>query len=186
MPQSVIRASGLTKAYTVKGGSDVLAVDGLDFDVAPGESFGLLGPNGAGKSTTMKMIGAVSARTGGDLEILGLDPDRHGPEIRSRLGVVPQQDNLDGELNARENLYIYGRYFGLPGRVCQQKADELLAFARLADKAGSRVDELSGDPDKVVEIGTALTEQDMSVAQMADVLADFFGSKMFETLRENG
>ena len=110
--------TNLVKAYKVKGKPDFLAVDGLSFEVAPGESFGLLGPNGAGKSTTMKMVGAVSTRTSGDLSILGLDPDQYGPEIRSRLGVVPQQDNLDGELNARENLYVYGRYFGLPGKVC--------------------------------------------------------------------
>ncbi|MBN9178694.1 MAG: ABC transporter ATP-binding protein [Microbacterium sp.] len=156
MPSSVIRASRLAKAYKVKGAPDFLAVDGLDFEVAPGESFGLLGPNGAGKSTTMKMIGAVSTRTGGELEILGLDPDRHGPEIRSRLGVVPQQDNLDGELNARENLYIYGRYFGLPGRVCHQKADELLAFAQLEDKAKSKVDQLSGGMKRRLTIARGL------------------------------
>jgi lipooligosaccharide transport system ATP-binding protein len=135
VPAPVISASNLVKAYKAKGKPDFLAVDGLSFEVAPGESFGLLGPNGAGKSTTMKMIGAVSTRTSGDLQILGLDPDRYGPEIRSRLGVVPQQDNLDGELNARENLYIYGRYFGLSSAVCAQKADELLAFAALEDKA---------------------------------------------------
>ena len=121
MPAPVIDAKNLVKAYKVKGKPDFLAVDGLSFEVAPGESFGLLGPNGAGKSTTMKMIGAVSTRTSGDLTILGLDPDQYGPEIRSRLGVVPQQDNLDGELNARENLYIYGRYFGLPGKVCSRE-----------------------------------------------------------------
>uniref|UniRef100_UPI0035B22400 ATP-binding cassette domain-containing protein n=1 Tax=Microbacterium sp. TaxID=51671 RepID=UPI0035B22400 len=90
MPQPVIDAKNLVKSYKVKGKPDFLAVDGLSFEVAPGESFGLLGPNGAGKSTTMKMIGAVSTRTAGDLSILGLDPDRYGPEIRSRLGVVPQ------------------------------------------------------------------------------------------------
>ncbi len=144
MPESVISARGLRKTYAVKSKPDFVAVDDLSFEVAPGESFGLLGPNGAGKSTTMKMIGAVSTRSGGDLQILGLDPDRYGPEIRSRLGVVPQQDNLDGELNARENLYIYGRYFGLPGKVCHEKADELLAFAQLEDKAKNKVDQLSG------------------------------------------
>ena len=144
MPESVISARRLRKTYAVKGRPDFVAVDDLSFEVAPGESFGLLGPNGAGKSTTMKMIGAVSTRSAGDLQILGLDPDHYGPEIRSRLGVVPQQDNLDGELNARENLYIYGRYFGLPGRVCHEKADELLAFAQLEDKAKAKVDQLSG------------------------------------------
>ena len=156
MPAPVIRASNLVKAYRVKGADDFLAVDGLDFEVAPGESFGLLGPNGAGKSTTMKMIGAVSSRTGGDLEILGLDPDQYGPEIRSRLGVVPQQDNLDGELNARENLYVYGRYFGLPGKVCAEKADELLAFAELGDKAKSKVDQLSGGMKRRLTIARGL------------------------------
>ncbi len=144
MPAPVIEARDLVKTYRITGKPDLVAVDGVSFEVAPGESFGLLGPNGAGKSTTMRMIGAVSARTRGTLSILGLDPDRYGPEIRSRLGVVPQQDNLDGDLNARENLYIYGRYFGLPGKVCHQKADELLAFAQLEDKARSKVDQLSG------------------------------------------
>ena len=152
----MIAAENLVKAYTVKGKPDFLAVDGLSFEVAPGESFGLLGPNGAGKSTTMKMIGAVSTRSSGDLSILGLDPDRYGPEIRSRLGVVPQQDNLDGELNARENLYIYGRYFGLPGKVCAEKADELLAFAQLEDKAKSKVDQLSGGMKRRLTIARGL------------------------------
>lgn len=156
VPEAVISAENLTKSYRVKGKPDVVAVGGLTFEVAPGESFGLLGPNGAGKSTTMKMIGAVSTRSGGDLQILGLDPDRHGPEIRSRLGVVPQQDNLDGELNARENLYIYGRYFGLPGKVCHQKADELLAFAQLEDKAKSKVDQLSGGMKRRLTIARGL------------------------------
>jgi lipooligosaccharide transport system ATP-binding protein len=156
VPQPVIAASNLVKAYKIKGKPDFLAVDGLSFEVAPGESFGLLGPNGAGKSTTMKMIGAVSSRTSGDLSILGLDPDQYGPEIRSRLGVVPQQDNLDGELNARENLYIYGRYFGLPGAVCAQKADELLAFAALEDKAKAKVDQLSGGMKRRLTIARGL------------------------------
>ncbi|WP_417562099.1 ABC transporter ATP-binding protein [Microbacterium sp.] len=156
MPAPVISAANLVKTYRVKGKPDFLAVDGLDFEVAPGESFGLLGPNGAGKSTTMKMVGAVSTRTSGDLQILGLDPDRYGPEIRSRLGVVPQEDNLDGELNARENLYVYGRYFGLPGKVCAQKADELLAFAQLEDKAKNKVDQLSGGMKRRLTIARGL------------------------------
>ncbi len=171
MPAPVIRAANLVKTYRVRGSarlargarsrsartpSEFRAVDGLSFEVAPGESFGLLGPNGAGKSTTMKMVGAVSTRTSGDLEILGLDPDRYGPEIRSRLGVVPQEDNLDGELNARENLYVYGRYFGLPGRVCAQKADQLLAFAQLEDKAKSKVDQLSGGMKRRLTIARGL------------------------------
>ena len=156
MPADVIRAANLVKTYKVKGKPDFRAVDDLSFEVAPGESFGLLGPNGAGKSTTMKMVGAVSTRTSGDLEILGLDPNRYGPEIRSRLGVVPQDDNLDGELNARENLYVYGRYFGMPGRECARKAEELLAFAQLEDKAKSKVDQLSGGMKRRLTIARGL------------------------------
>ena len=156
MPADVIRAANLVKTYKVKGKPDFRAVDDLSFEVAPGESFGLLGPNGAGKSTTMKMIGAVSTRTSGDLEILGLDPNRYGPEIRSRLGVVPQDDNLDGELNARENLYVYGRYFGMPGKECARKADELLEFAQLGEKAKSKVDQLSGGMKRRLTIARGL------------------------------
>ena len=108
-PQYVITADNLTKRY-----GDVVAVDGISFSVPAGEAFGLLGPNGAGKSTTMKMIGGVSQRTSGSLSIMGLDPDQNGPEVRAHLGVVPQQDNLDEELKVRDNLLVYGRYFGLP------------------------------------------------------------------------
>ena len=132
------------------------AVDGISFEVAPGESFGLLGPNGAGKSTTMRMVGAVSSRTDGELAILGLDPDRHGPDIRSQLGVVPQADNLDTELRVRENLLVYGRYFGLPRRVVAERADELLGFAQLQDKATAKVDALSGGMKRRLTIARAL------------------------------
>ncbi len=152
----MINARELVKTYKVKGKPDFVAVDGLSFTVEPGESFGLLGPNGAGKSTTMKMIGAVSTRTSGDLQILGLDPNEYGPEIRSRLGVVPQQDNLDGELNVRENLYIYGRYFGLPASVCHEKAEELLRFANLEEKAKHKVDQLSGGMKRRLTIARGL------------------------------
>ena len=132
------------------------AVDGISFEVAPGESFGLLGPNGAGKSTTMRMVGAVSTRTSGDLSILGLDPDAYGPEIRSQLGVVPQSDNLDTELRVRENLLVYGRYFGLPGRLVAKRADELLAFAQLEEKGKAKVDSLSGGIKRRLTIARAL------------------------------
>ncbi len=135
---------------------DHVAVDGLSFEVAPGESFGLIGPNGAGKSTTMRMIGAVSSRTGGSLDILGLDPDTHGPEIRSQLGVVPQADNLDLELKARDNLIVYGRYFGLPRKQVAARADELLEFAQLSDRAGAKVDDLSGGMKRRLTIARAL------------------------------
>ena len=147
----VIAASGLVKRY-----GDFTAVDGISFEVAPGESFGLLGPNGAGKSTTMRMLGAVSTRTGGDLQILGLDPDRHGPDIRSRLGVVPQQDNLDSELRVRDNIIVYGRYFGMKRRELGPKADELLEFAQLTEKSKAKVDELSGGMKRRLTIARAL------------------------------
>ncbi len=151
---TVISASDLVKRY-----GDFAAVDGISFEVAPGESFGLLGPNGAGKSTTMRMVGAVSTRTSGRLAVLGLDPDEFGPEIRSRLGVVPQQDNLDNELRVRENLLTYGRYFGLPRRQVAERADELLEFAQLADRAGAKVDELSGGMKRRLTIARALINE---------------------------
>ena len=151
MPTPVITASNLVKKY--KG---FPAVDGISFEVAPGESFGLLGPNGAGKSTTMRMVGAVSSRTEGDLNILGLDPDKFGPEIRSQLGVVPQTDNLDMELRVRDNLIVYGRYFGLPTARVRARADELLAFAQLEDKAKAKVDDLSGGMKRRLTIARAL------------------------------
>ncbi|NKX51102.1 ABC transporter ATP-binding protein, partial [Arthrobacter deserti] len=113
----VISARNLTKRF-----GDFAAVDGISFEVRAGESFGLLGPNGAGKSTTMRMIGGVSRRTSGELAIMGLDPDRYGPEVRAHLGVVPQQDNLDEELKVRDNLIVYGRYFGLPHSYLRPKA----------------------------------------------------------------
>ncbi|TYL52582.1 ABC transporter ATP-binding protein [Agromyces mariniharenae] len=151
MPAPVIVARNLVKRY-----GDFAAVDGISFEVAPGESFGLLGPNGAGKSTTMRMVGAVSTRTSGELEVVGLDPDVHGPEIRSQLGVVPQSDNLDTELRVRENLLVYGRYFGLPSRLVATRADELLAFAQLADKGKAKVDSLSGGMKRRLTIARAL------------------------------
>ena len=154
MPQPVITARQLTKTY-----GDFTAVDALDFDVAPGESFGLLGPNGAGKSTTMRMVGAVATRTSGDLSILGLDPNDHGPDIRSQLGVVPQQDNLDQELRVRDNLLVYGRYFGLPRAVVAERADALLEFAQLTDRKKSKVDDLSGGMKRRLTIARALINE---------------------------
>ncbi|MBX3093677.1 MAG: ABC transporter ATP-binding protein [Cryobacterium sp.] len=149
--EPVISARNLVKKY-----KDFAAVDGISFDIAPGESFGFLGPNGAGKSTTMRMIGAVSTRTEGDLSIIGLDPNVYGPEIRSQLGVVPQSDNLDTELRVRDNLLVYGRYFGLSRSYLGPKADELLEFAQLTEKAKARVDDLSGGMKRRLTIARAL------------------------------
>jgi len=154
VPSAVIEAADLVKTY-----QSTNAVDGISFEVAPGESFGLLGPNGAGKSTTMRMVGAVSTRTSGSLSILGMDPNESGPEIRSQLGVVPQTDNLDTELRVRENLLVYGRYFGIPRAVVAKRADELLEFAQLSDRAKAKVDDLSGGMKRRLTIARALVNE---------------------------
>lgn len=147
----MITASNLTKMY-----KDFAAVDGISFEIAPGEAFGFLGPNGAGKSTTMRMVGAVSTRTGGDLSVLGLDPNDFGPEVRSQLGVVPQENNLDQELRVRDNLIVYGRYFGMSLKHVSAKADELLEFAQLSDRSKAKVDDLSGGMKRRLTIARAL------------------------------
>jgi lipooligosaccharide transport system ATP-binding protein len=154
MTENMIVARGLTKKY-----DDFVAVDGINFAVKRGEAFGLLGPNGAGKSTTMRMIASTSQRTSGDLEILGKDPNKHGPEIRAHLGVVPQQDNLDWELKVWENLYIYGRYFGLARKFVKTKIDELLAFAQLEEKRNVKTDSLSGGMKRRLTIARALVNE---------------------------
>lgn len=140
----------------VKQFGDFTAVNGINFSVKQGESFGLLGPNGAGKSSTMRIIGATSERTSGEVKILGKDPQKFGPQIRAHLGVVPQQDNLDEELTCAENLYIYGRYFGLPKATVRNKLDELLEFAQLLDKKNSKVKSLSGGMKRRLTIARAL------------------------------
>jgi lipooligosaccharide transport system ATP-binding protein len=150
----MIQADGLTKKY-----DSFVAVDGISFKVKKGESFGLLGPNGAGKSTTMRMIAAVSKRSSGTLRILDQDPDEDGPDIRAHLGVVPQTDNLDMEIKVRDNLYIYGRYFGLPGKFLKQKSKDLLEFAQLTEKAGVKVDTLSGGMKRRLTIARALINE---------------------------
>ena len=154
MSEALIQARGLTKKF-----GEFTAVDGIDFDVAKGESFGLLGPNGAGKSTTMRIIAATSRRTGGTISILGRDPELHGPQVRAHLGVVPQQDNLDNELTVAENLYIYGRYFGLRKKFVKEKVNELLAFAQLEEKRDVKVDALSGGMKRRLTIARALISE---------------------------
>src|SRR6187402_774297 len=148
---SLIHARGLTKRF-----GEFVAVDAIDFDVAPGESFGFLGPNGAGKTSTMRMIGCVSPISEGTLTVMGLDPGRHGPQIRARLGVVPQQDALDIELTVRENLVIYGRYFGLDRVEVARRADELLEFAQLTERANDQVEPLSGGMKRRLTIARSL------------------------------
>jgi lipooligosaccharide transport system ATP-binding protein len=152
--EPLIRARGLTKTY-----GDFVAVDGIDFDVAKGESFGFLGPNGAGKSTTMRIIGATSVRTSGTLTIMGKDPEVNGPQIRAHLGVVPQQDNLDVELTVSENIYIYGRYFGLSSSFIKKKIPELLEFAQLEEKKDTKVQTLSGGMKRRLTIARSLVSE---------------------------
>jgi lipooligosaccharide transport system ATP-binding protein len=151
---ALIHARGLTKRF-----GELTAVDAIDFDVAPGESFGFLGPNGAGKTSTMRMIGCVSPVSEGTLRILDLDPDRDGPRIRARLGVVPQQDTLDTELTVRENLLIYGRYFGLSRAECAKRAADLLEFVQLAERSGDQVEHLSGGMKRRLTIARSLINE---------------------------
>ena len=150
----VITAKGLTKTY-----GDFVAVDGIDFQVSRGEAFGLLGPNGAGKSTTMRMITSTLQRTSGELQILGKDPDKFGPEIRAHLGVVPQQDNLDRQLTVWENILVYGRYFGLSRKFLKGKIEELLAFAQLEEKRNVKSEELSGGMKRRLTIARGLVNE---------------------------
>ena len=146
-----MQARGLRKSF---GGFE--AVRGLDVDVARGEVFGFLGPNGAGKSSTMRMIACVSPRTSGSLQVLGMDPDVDGPRIRARIGVVPQLDNLDTELTVRENLQVYGRYFGLSRARVREKAVELMQFAQLSERADTPVEPLSGGMKRRLTIARSL------------------------------
>jgi lipooligosaccharide transport system ATP-binding protein len=147
----LIHARGLTKRFGA-----LTAVDAIDFDVRKGEAFGFLGPNGAGKSSTMRMIGCVSPITAGTLRVLGLDPASDGPAIRGRLGVVPQLDTLDLELTVRENLVIYGRYFGLSRKELRVRTDELLEFVQLSERANDPVEPLSGGMKRRLTIARSL------------------------------
>jgi lipooligosaccharide transport system ATP-binding protein len=152
--EPLILARGLTKRF-----GKLTAVDDIDFSVAPGEAFGFLGPNGAGKTSTMRMIGAVSPRTGGELRVLGDDPEENGPRIRSRLGVVPQSDTLDMELTVYENLLIYGRYFDMPYKLIRQRATELLEFVQLNERRNDLVEPLSGGMKRRLTIARGLINE---------------------------
>lgn len=147
----LLSATGLTKTF-----GDFTAVDGIDFAVRKGEAFGFLGPNGAGKSSTMRMVGCVSPVSGGVLRLFGQDPATAGPAIRARLGVVPQRDTLDEELTVEENLWIYGRYFGLSRKEVRARAAELLDFAQLTERAKDKVDPLSGGMKRRLTIARSL------------------------------
>jgi lipooligosaccharide transport system ATP-binding protein len=151
VPEVLVRARGLTKRF-----GSFTAVDGIDFDLYQGEAFGFLGPNGAGKSSTMRMIGCVSPPTDGELTIFGADPVHDGAAIRARLGVVPQDDTLDVELTVRENLLVYGRYFGLPRNVIKERTEQLLDFVQLSDRAKDMVEPLSGGMKRRLTIARSL------------------------------
>ncbi|WP_270887665.1 ABC transporter ATP-binding protein [Pedococcus sp. 5OH_020] len=147
----LLHARGLTKTF-----GDFTAVDGIDFAVRKGECFGFLGPNGAGKSSTMRMVGCVSPVTRGELRLFGLDPATDGPAIRARLGSCPQRDTLDEELTVEENLWIYGRYFGLSRKEARARAAELLEFAQLTERARDKVEPLSGGMKRRLTIARSL------------------------------
>ena len=150
----LIHARGLTKRFGA-----FTAVDGIGFDVHAGEAFGFLGPNGAGKTSTMRMIACASPATAGELSVLGLNPRSHASQIKARLGVVPQQDNLDTEITVRENLLMYARYFDIPRPVAEKRADALLDFVELRDRATAQVEPLSGGMKRRLTIARALVNE---------------------------
>jgi lipooligosaccharide transport system ATP-binding protein len=152
--EPLVSARGLTKRF-----GDFTAVDGIDVEVRRGEAFGFLGPNGAGKSSTMRMIGCVSPISGGTLRVLGMDPAADGSRIRARLGVVPQEDSLDMELTVRENLLVYGRYFGLAKPLIRDRAEQLLDFVQLGDKRDAKVESLSGGMKRRLTIARSLISE---------------------------
>jgi lipooligosaccharide transport system ATP-binding protein len=151
MTESLVQARGLTKRF-----GDFTAVDSIDFDISKGEAFGFLGPNGAGKTSTMKMITTVSPITEGKLTVFGIDPNVDGRSIRQRIGVVPQEDNLDQELTVSENLYIYGRYHDMKKSEINPRIEELLEFAQLTERKDSEVEPLSGGMKRRLTIARAL------------------------------
>jgi lipooligosaccharide transport system ATP-binding protein len=153
-PGPLVTARRLRKSFAA-----FTAVDGIDFDVHPGEAFGFLGPNGAGKTSTMRMIACASPTTAGDLRVFGMNPGTEASAIKAKLGVVPQADNLDAELTVRENLLMYARYFDIPAPVARRRADELLDFVQLTDRAGSQVEPLSGGMKRRLTIGRALINE---------------------------
>ena len=148
---TTIVARGLKKSYR-----DFEAVKGVDFEVYRGECFGFLGPNGAGKTTTMKMLYGAAIPTGGELRVTGLEITQNEREVKRRIGIVPQEDNLDNDLKVMENLLVYGRYYDLPRKVAQRRAEELLEFVQLSEKAGAEVEQLSGGMKRRLLIARAL------------------------------
>ena len=147
----VIEAEALTKRF-----GNLTAVDGINFSVSDGEVFGFLGPNGAGKTTTMKMIQCTSPKTGGELRVLGMNVDTRPRDIKSQLGVLTQETNLDPDFTCRENLLIYSRYFDIPPHEARKRADELLTFVQLDEKRDVPIDKLSGGMKRRLLLARAL------------------------------
>lgn len=150
----LVTAKNLRKVY-----GEFVAVDGVQFNIEKGECLGFLGPNGAGKTTLMKMIYCFSPRTSGDLTVFGLDPKRHGRDIKARLGIVPQEENLDPDLSVLENLIVFGRYFDLPRKVSLARGLELLEFVQLLDKRDETIEHLSGGMKRRLLIARALINE---------------------------
>src|SRR3984885_13705189 len=150
----LVTARGLVKKF-----DSFVAVDGIDFETAGGASYGFLGPNGAGKTSTMRMISCMSPVTDGTLRVLGLDPATDGARIRARIGLVPQEDTLDLELTVLDNLMIYGRYFDLPKKIIRERAENLLEFSQLSDRAHDKVEPLSGGMKRRLTIARALVSE---------------------------
>ncbi len=147
----IISVNNLLKKF-----GDCTAVDNLTFDINKGEVFGLLGPNGAGKTSFLRMVQCISPRTGGDLTVFGLDPDKSHISIKRLLGIVPQENNLDPELSVYENLIQYARFFGIKGRIAEEKAESLLKMIELTDKRNSSIDAISGGMKRRLVLARAL------------------------------
>jgi lipooligosaccharide transport system ATP-binding protein len=149
-----VLARGLRKSYDGR-----VAVDGIDFSVAPASCFGFLGPNGAGKTTTMKMIYGLATVGGGDLRVLGMDVVGERRRVKSHLGVVPQETNLDGEFEVLENLLVQASYFGIPRREAEPRARRLLEFTQLSERAGDSIESLSGGMKRRLLVARALINE---------------------------
>jgi lipooligosaccharide transport system ATP-binding protein len=151
---AVIEAAGLRKVF-----NGTTAVDGISFSVRKGEVFGFLGPNGAGKTTTMKMIQCVSPRTAGELSVLSLDPDQCPAGIKRRIGVIPQETNLDPDFTCEGNLRTYARYFDIPAAEAEKRVGELLEFVQLTEKRAVSIDKLSGGMKRRLILARALVNR---------------------------
>lgn len=149
-----VRIRGLTKRYGA-----MTAVDGIDFEIGPGECVGVLGPNGAGKTTTVRMISCFTPITAGSAEVFGLDVSTRPREVKALIGICPQEDNLDPDFSVRKNLLVYGRYHEIPNDVVKRRADELLETMQLTEKAKADIASLSGGMKRRLVLARALLNE---------------------------